>query len=204
MAFGSTERTDRHADAWSDLDLLFVVDDEASWLGDLSWVESITQSWIRLVNESPMREIHVVQVLFAGGYDVDLIPVTRENLGVIRNPDVTAELFGHGFRIVFDRIGAFDGLTDANGGVPVAADSGVRPPSAKAFEGTVATFLYQTVWATKRLLRGERWRAHDDVDDYMRDRFLTMLEWHALSLGVDDIFPESRKLEAMDPVARCS
>ena len=199
VAFGSTERTDRPADPWSDLDLLFVVDDEAAWLGDLSWVEAIGQSWIRLVNEAPIPEVHVVQVLFAGGYDVDLIPVTRENLAVLGNPDVTSELFGHGFRVVFDRIGAFDGLTDANSGVPVTTDSGVRPPSAKAFEETVATFLYQTVWATKRLLRGERWRAHDDVDDYMRDRLLTMLEWHALSLGVEGVFPESRKLEAWIP-----
>ena len=199
VAFGSTERTDRPADPWSDLDLLFVVDDEASWLGDLSWVEAIGPSWIRLVNESPIPEIHVVQVLFAGGYDVDLIPVNREIVAVIRNPDDTADLFGHGFRVVFDRIGAFDGLTDANGGLPFATDSGVRPPSTEAFEGIVATFLYQTVWATKRLLRGERWRAHDDVDDYMRDRFLTMLEWHALSLGVDGVFPESRRLEAWIP-----
>jgi aminoglycoside 6-adenylyltransferase len=199
VAFGSTERTDRPADAWSDLDLLFVVDDEASWLGDLGWVEAITSSWIGLVNEAPIPDVHVVQVLFTGGYDVDLIPITRKHLAVIRNPDVAAELFGHGFRVVFDRIGAFDGLTEADGGVPAVTDSGVRPPSAKAFEEVVATFLYQTVWATKRLLRGERWRAHDDVDDYMRDRLLTMLEWHALSLGVDGVFPESRKLEAWIP-----
>lgn len=199
VAFGSTERADRPADRWSDLDLLFVVDDESSWLGDLTWVESIGPSWIRLVNESPLPGIHVVQVLFAGGYDADLIPVSRESIAVIRNRDVTAELFGHGFRVVSDRLGAFDGLTDANGRLPIATDSGVRPPTAEAFDGVVATFLYQTVWATKRLLRGERWRAHDDVEDYMRDRFLTMLEWHALSLGVDGVFPESRRLEAWIP-----
>lgn len=199
VAFGSTERTDRPADPWSDLDLLFVVDDEASWLDDLGWVDAIGQSWIRLVNEAPIPGVHVVQVLFAGGYDVDLIPVARAQLAVITNPDIGAELFGHGFRIVFDRIGAFHGLTGAYGGVPGATDSGVRPPTAQAFDSTVAIFLYQTVWATKRLLRGERWRAHDDVDDYMRDRLLTMVEWHALSRGVQGVFPESRKLEAWIP-----
>jgi aminoglycoside 6-adenylyltransferase len=199
VAFGSTERTDRHADAWSDLDLLFVVDDEVAWLDDLSWVDAIGQSWIRLVNASPLPDIRVVQVLFAGGYDVDLIPVDRELLGVLEIPDVAAELFGHGSRVVVDRIGAFDALMDATGSFPVTAGSGVRPPTAEAFAETVAIFLYQTVWATKRLLRGERWRAHDDVDDYMRDRLLTMVEWHALALDIEGVFPESRKLEMWIP-----
>jgi aminoglycoside 6-adenylyltransferase len=40
-AFGSTQRTDRPADDWSDLDLLLVVDQVDSWLADTSWVEEI-------------------------------------------------------------------------------------------------------------------------------------------------------------------
>jgi aminoglycoside 6-adenylyltransferase len=199
VAFGSTERTDRPADAWSDLDLLFVVGDRAAWLDDLSWTDAIGRSWLRLVNEAPVPGIRVVQVLFAGGYDADLIPVDRELLAAFEVPEVAAEVFGHGARVVVDRIDAFGALTKGTGTFPVTADSGVRPPSGEDFTTTVATFLYQTVWATKRLLRGERWRAHDDVDDYMRDRLLTMLEWHALARGVVGVFPESRKLEAWTP-----
>lgn len=199
VAFGSTERTDRPADAWSDLDLLFVVDDEATWLHDLDWVDAIGPSWLRLVSESPLPGVHVVQVLFAGGYDVDLVPVDRERLVSLTHPDTAAEMFGHGARVVVDRVAAFAELMDPTGTLPVAIGSGVRPPTATTYAATVTTFLYQTVWATKRLLRGERWRAHDDVDDYMRDRFLTMLEWHAMSLGVTGVFPESRKLEVWIP-----
>lgn len=199
VAFGSTERTDRPADAWSDLDLLFVVGDRAPWLDDLGWIDAIGRSWLRLVNEAPVPGVRVVQVLFAGGYDVDLIPVDRELLAAFEVPDVAAEVFGHGARVVVDRIEAFGRLTNGTGTFPVETGSGVRPPRSDEFAKTVATFLYQTVWATKRLLRGERWRAHDDVDDYMRDRFLTMLEWHAVARGVVGVFPESRKLEVWTP-----
>lgn len=199
VAFGSTERTDRPADAWSDLDLLFVVGDRAAWLDDLSWTDAIGLSWLRLVNEAPVPNIRVVQVLFAGGYDVDLIPVDRELLAAFEVPEVAAEVFGHGARVVVDRIDAFGSLTNGTGIFPVTTAAGVQPPSSDQFARTVNTFLYQTVWATKRLLRGERWRAHDDVDDYMRDRLLTMLEWHALARGVLGVFPESRKLEVWTP-----
>ena len=200
VAFGSTERTDRRADAWSDLDLLFVVDDRTTWLADLAWVDQIGPSWIRLVNDAPLPDVRVVQVLFAGGYDADLIPIDRTLLEVFEDPEVASEVFGHGASVVVDRSGVFDALTDGIGAFPPATATAVLPPTPDEFERTVADFLYQTVWATKRLLRGERWRAHDDVDDYMRDRMLRMLEWHALARGVDVVFPESRRLEQWVPL----
>ena len=199
FAFGSTERTDRPADAWSDLDLLFVVEEVTHWLDDLAWVDAIGPSWLRLVNEAPLPGIRVVQVLFAGGYDADLIPIDRQSLEVFEHPDVAAEVFGHGSRVLVDRIGAHDLFTNAPGDLQASVAPAVRPPRREEFEETVAIFLYQTVWATKRLRRGERWRAHDDVDDYMRDRLLRMIEWHALARGIEGVYPESRRLEHWVP-----
>ncbi len=199
VAFGSTERADRPADAWSDLDLLFVVEEVAPWLDDLDWVDAIAPSWLRLVNDAPLAGIRVVQVLFAGGYDADLIPIDRGSLEVFEQPDVATEVFGHGARVIVDRVGALDLFANASGGMPASAARAVRPPRREEFEETVAIFLYQTVWATKRLRRGERWRAHDDVDDYMRDRLLRMIEWHALARGIEGVYGESRRLEHWVP-----
>ena len=188
-AFGSTQRQDRPADDWSDLDLVFIVDDAARWLEDTAWVEEIAPTWVRLVSPAPIPGISVVQALFAGGYDADLIPLDRGALPIVLDPEVSREVFGAGVEVLFDRAGLLGGLSGA------ADPPGASPPTASAFDEVVSTFLYQTVWATKRLRRGELWRAHDDVDDYMRDRLLTMIEWHALVRGRDGIFPESRKLE---------
>lgn len=199
VAFGSTEREDRPADMWSDLDFLFVVEEVTPWLDDLAWVDAIHPSWLRFVSEAPIPGIQVVQVLFAGGYDADLIPVDRDALTALRVPGVAAEVFGHGARLVCDRVGAFDGLLDNEATIPATTLSAVRPPASAEFAHTVATFLYQTAWATKRLRRGERWRAHDDVDDYMRDLLLRMIEWHALARGQRGVYPESRRLEQWIP-----
>jgi aminoglycoside 6-adenylyltransferase len=199
VAFGSTEREDRPADAWSDLDLLFVVEDVTPWLDDLSWVDAIGPSWLRVVNEAPIPGIQVVQVLFAGGYDADLIPVDRNGLTALRIPKVAGEIFGHGARLVCDRVAAFDGLLDDTAAFPATTPSAIQPPTREEFAHAVSTFLYQTVWATKRLRRGERWRAHDDVDDYMRDLLLRMIEWHAMARGQEGVYPESRRLEQWIP-----
>jgi aminoglycoside 6-adenylyltransferase len=188
VAFGSTERTDRPADAWSDLDLLIVVDDAEPWFADLAWVDGIGPSWVRLVTPAPIPGIDVVQVVFAGGYDADLIPVDHRGLASLADPDVAAEVFGHGARIVFDRTAVVPPL-------PATAGPSVTGPTSASFAQVVSTWSFQMVWATKRVRRGELWRAHDDIDDYMRDRLLTMLEWHALARGVPDVYPESRRIE---------
>ena len=199
VAIGSTERVDRPHDAWADLDLLFVVDDPNAWSADLRWVEAIGPSWIRLVNASPLPGIQVVQVMFAGGYDADLIPISPDQVAVFETPEVASEVFGHGATVLIDRSGAFSNLIDATGAFPTATIQPVGPPTSAEFERTVNVFLYQAVWATKRLRRGERWRAHDDVDDYMRDLMLRMIEWHALARRVDGVMPESRQLERWAP-----
>src|SRR5262245_41359463 len=144
VAFGSTERTDRPADAWSDLDLLLVVDDAAPWLEDLGWVDEIGPWWLRFVHDAPVPGLSVVHVLVAGGYDVDLIPLDAERVDVIRDPQVAAEVFGHGARVLVDHDGALIELTGNDGDFQVEAGTGVRPPTSDAFDQTVSTFLYQT------------------------------------------------------------
>lgn len=193
VAFGSTERADRPADEWSDLDIALLVDDPAAWLGDLGWVDAIAPVWVRLVFPAPIPGFAVVQVLFAGGYDIDIIPFGRDQLATLRDPDVAPVVFGGGARVLVDREASLGWVSGVGNPPPPAA------PTREAFDHVVAVFLHQTAWATKRLRRGELWRAHDDVDDFMRDRLLTMLEWHALARGVPGVAPESRRLERWLP-----
>lgn len=193
VAFGSTERVDRPADEWSDIDLAFLVDDPDAWTEDLRWVDEIAPTWLRLVFPAPVPGLHVVQVLFVGGYDADLVPLGSEQLLALRDPAVAEEVFGAGARVVVDHVGALSWVTEVGDPAPVAA------PSREAFDHVVSVFLHQTVWAVKRLRRGELWRAHDDIDDFMRDRLRTMLEWHALARGSGDVSPDGRRLERWLP-----
>lgn len=193
VGFGSTERADRPADEWSDIDIALLVENPAEWVRDLGWVDAIAPAWVRLVFPAPIPGFEVVQVLFAGGYDADIIPFARDQIAALREPGIAAGVFGGGARVIVDREGALGWVSDVGDPPPPAA------PTREAFDHVVAVFLHQTVWATKRLRRGELWRAHDDVDDFMRDRLLTMLEWHAIARGVAGVAPESRRLERWLP-----
>ena len=194
LAFGSTERSDRPADDWSDLDLVLLVADAGPWLADLSWTDEIGASWLRFVHRAPIPGVDVVQVLFAGGYDVDLVPMDATGLAVLGDPAVAGEVMGPGARVLRDDDGRLE--TVAAGAAPPAA---TRLPDRAAWDHVTATFLYQAAWATKRLRRGERWRAWDDTAGYMRARLLRMLEWLAVARGVPGVFPEARKQETWLP-----
>ena len=55
----------------------------SAWLADLGWVDAIGPSWLRFVHEAPIPGLQVVQVLFEGGYDADLIPVVLGTQGEV-------------------------------------------------------------------------------------------------------------------------
>jgi aminoglycoside 6-adenylyltransferase len=190
LAFGSTERADRPADAWSDLDLVFLVEDLGPWHTDLSWTDAIGPSWLRFLHDAPIPGIRVAQVLFDGGYDVDLVPIDAAGLAVLADPAVAGAVIGPGARVVRDEDGRLGAVAAA-----AVASPGVEPPEPAMFEHDVATFLYQVAWATKRLRRGERWRAWDDTAGYLRVRLLRMLEWQALARAVPGVFPDARRIE---------
>ena len=129
LAFGSTERSDRPADAWSDLDLVLLVPDAAAWRADLSWTDEIGPSWLRFVHPAPIPGVDVVQVLFAGGYDVDLVPIDAAGLEVLRDPAVAGEVMGPGARVLRDDDGRL-------GPVAAGAAAPSPPPSPIARRGS--------------------------------------------------------------------
>lgn len=197
LLFGSTERTDRPADEWSDLDVLIVADDDGT-IEDAVWPAQLGQVWISLVHDAPIPGIRVRQVLYAPGHDVDWVPVTWAMLE--RIPDEAwDDIAGAGARVIKDPSGRLAAAV-ARGRVGGQA---AAPPTEAAFTWMVDDFLYQTVWAVKRLLRGELWRAKDDVDHYLKQHLLTMLAWHALALDPDAmVHPEGRRLDRWaDPTA---
>jgi aminoglycoside 6-adenylyltransferase len=195
--FGATERRDRPADEWSDLDVLLVVPDPTEVVEDGAWPLEIGPAWISLVHDAPLPGIRVRQVLYEPGHDVDWVPVSWSDVDALSS-DELAEVFGHGLRILRDPQGRLARALHA-----VGSNAGPSLPSEASFAWVVDDFLYQVVWAVKRLRRGELWRAKDDVDGYLKRHLLTMLTWHALARDpATTVFPEGRRLDAwVDPVA---
>jgi aminoglycoside 6-adenylyltransferase len=188
--FGSTERSDRPADDWSDLDVLLVVDDPIAVAVDADWPAAVGEPWISLVHDAPIPGVQVRQVLYAPGHDVDWVSVSWP---VLASLDVAAleEIAGQGTRIVRDPDGRLESILPRS-----ASDRAGLPPADRAtVEWTIDDLLYQCVWTVKRLRRGELWRAKDDVDRYLKAHLLTLLGWQALARDPHAVvFPEGRAM----------
>ena len=171
---GSRARRDRPADRWSDLDLLLFVPKPADFVEDTDWLESLRPVWVTLDHDAPIPGIRVRQVVFEGGLDVDFIPLEAGSFDVlVENPDLRDEL-AKGFLPLVDKDGEFAGS-------PLPAPPATMPLALEEHDygWAVDDFLFQVVWTTKHLRRGELWLAKDDVDGYMKGTLLRMIEWHA-------------------------
>jgi aminoglycoside 6-adenylyltransferase len=190
--FGSLRRADRPGDDWSDVDAMIVVNSLEPWVGeaDAAWVQEIGPAWINFPHPSPIPGVEVRQVIFDGGYDSDLVVVDREKLKIVtEDPETARMVFGHGYTVAFDQDHIFDTLPQPSSVADVAL------PGRDEFHFTVATSLYQLVWATKHFRRGEYWRACDDLDCYLKERLLKLLAWRAVVAGTPDVFPGGRQIE---------
>jgi aminoglycoside 6-adenylyltransferase len=172
--FGSTEHAQHPADDWSDLDVLLVVRDPAAVIEDDAWPAGVGEAWISLVHEAPIPGVQVRQVVYAPGHDVDWIVVDRATVEGIP-PEAWDEVAGNGSRVVVDRDGWLQRQV-----ARARPTVGLPTPDEATFTWTVDDFLYQVVWTTKRLCRGELWRAKDDIDRYEKAHLLTVIGWQAM------------------------
>lgn len=181
---GSRARADRPADEWSDLDLLMIVTDPARFLDQTDWLESIGTPWLTFLETTATRSGMERRVLFEGGLDVDFVPVPQEQVRWIAQHGLPADVAGvvrRGIRFVVDK----DGFAMVLGQAPRTA-APPRPPDEHEFREVIHDFLYHAVWTAKKLRRGEVWTATLCLDGYMKQKLLTMLEWHARAINGPD------------------
>jgi aminoglycoside 6-adenylyltransferase len=185
VLLGSRAREQHPADEWSDTDLLVIVDDPDAFLADAGWPAHFGPVAITFLEQTGhgRRER---RVLFADGTDLDLVPVSVDEIR--RGPDgmVGLDVLGRGFRVLFDREGILSSLPEWVASRPRGDD---WPPQLVAFENLVADFWYHAVWTARKLRRGERWVALACLDGYMKARLLAVLEWQARSRDGGDADP---------------
>ena len=99
---------------------------------------------------------------------------------VLDTEPAAALVLGDGWRAIVDKDGELRGLRVPPRSAPA---SGIVSESEHLW--AISDFLYQAVWTTKHLRRGEIWLPKDDVDSYMKGRLLSMIEWHARARGRD-------------------
>lgn len=176
MVIGSRARTDHPADQWSDLDvLIFAIDPEP--YQNVEWLRHVGTSWLSFLEPTPDGSGYERRVLFAGGLDVDFIPIPVTELERMLTegfPPDLADMVSRGVRFLVDKEGFAARLEALNVEPP-----SYTPPTEDEFLNTVHDFWYHTVWTAKHLRRGELWWAKSGCDGYLKHLLHQMLTWHA-------------------------
>jgi aminoglycoside 6-adenylyltransferase len=180
VVVGSRVRTDRPADEWSDLDMVILSTERERYAGT-AWLDEIAPHWLELTHPGPLPGFPVRQVMFAGALDCDIIPMAAGGLqSVLDSEPAVALVLGDGWRAIVDKDGELGSLR-----VPMSSAPASGIVTESDYLWAISDFLYQAVWTTKHLRRGELWLPKDDVDSYMKGRLLSMIEWHARARGRD-------------------
>ncbi len=191
IVIGSQTRSSLPADRYSDLDVIMVTghpelylfaDERISRIGDIkiSFVEPTVGGGLER------------RMLLDGSLDVDLVVLSPEQFSGALDSHAADGIFARGCEVMFDRAGLTGRLK------AICAEACRRPPvSNEDFLNLTSDFWYHTVWAAKKICRGELWTAKMCVDSYLKDKLLTVTELYHLALHGEeyDVWHNGRMLE---------
>jgi len=173
LLVGSQARSETPADRWSDLDLIFVLDEPVRYTEDPSWVSEFGTPLVSFL-EATLDGHWERRVLYETGEDVDFVLFPAAAVDRIEESAGAAELLARGYRVLVDRIGLEDTLAR------LAASPGVPgTPTQRELTELAGDFWYHALWTAKKLRRGEVFTALECLDGYMMARLVTLLAWHA-------------------------
>jgi len=178
VIIGSRARTERPADDWSDLDLIFFTARSERYITSADWLNHLTPYWLTFLERTATGDGQERRVLFDGALDVDFVPVPVEAIPMLPQDHEVQSMVGRGVRVIMDKDGA---LTEVLRHMPLSTERlSSQPPDETTFLNLVSDFWYHTVWTAKKLRRGEWWTALGCVDSYLKWQcVLPMIEWHA-------------------------
>ena len=195
LLLGSRARSDRPADEWSDTDLILVLDDPDGFLADPAWPSRFGSVAITFLEET-MLSLRERRVLYADGTDLDVLPMTPEQMAHHLDDRHALLALGRGHRVLVDKIGVFAGLDDRIARAQTTAASRPGTPAPAEFSNLVNDFWYHAVWTARKLRRGEMWVALSCLDSHMKRLLLRVIEWRADLVGASaDHWFEGRFLE---------
>lgn len=197
VAIGSSTRSDVPADEYSDLDLIIATDDTAAWLyGNLpAELGDVKISFVEPTLGGGMER----RVLYDGWLDVDMIVFTSEQFLNAVNDGTANWVMNRGYAVLHDRIGAAKLLKQK-----ITLEILKPDFSEGEFQNLANNFYFHTVWAAKKLLRGELWSAKMCLDSYLKNLLLKVLEVHATTKNHADVWHGGRFLDRWADEETCA
>ena len=188
IAIGSTARGYSSSDEYSDIDLVLACESPDKWLyGDM--LKRLGEVKISFT-EPTLGGGTERRILFDGSLDVDLIVFTPERLSELICDKTACEVMNRGYAVLYDDMGITQ-LLDENVTVEVPAFY----ISEGEFINTANDFWFHTVWAAKKILRGELWVAKQCIDAYLKNHLLKITELYEHALHNKDVWHCGRFFE---------
>jgi aminoglycoside 6-adenylyltransferase len=177
IIIGSRARTEHPADEYSDIDVVLLVDDIELFIQSDEWLNRLGKFHVSF-NEYTVANGKERRVIFDNAFDADFIFLQANDIDRIEKDNDLKAIISRSYRILFDKIG-FDGVLRRM----VLPTGSYLPPSESIFINIVNNFWFHTIWAAKKLLRGELWVAKNCVDNYMKDILLKIIELYSYTVN---------------------
>ncbi|MGN0165520.1 MAG: aminoglycoside 6-adenylyltransferase [Lachnospiraceae bacterium] len=188
VLIGSSTRDVIKADEYSDLDVIIASDNTEKWLfGD--YPEKLGDVKISFV-EPTLGGGQERRVLFDGALDVDMIVFTPEQFESAIKEGVASFVMNRGYEVLYDSEN-FSVLLKEN----ISAQILHSDLSEAEFNNIVNDFFFHTVWASKKILRGELWSAKMCVDAYLKNNLLKIIEAYSSIKNNVDVWHDGRFLD---------
>ncbi|MGN0553685.1 MAG: aminoglycoside 6-adenylyltransferase [Oscillospiraceae bacterium] len=188
ITIGSSVRAYSAADEYSDIDIIISTSEPEKWLyGDMpSKLGEIMISFVEPTLGGGMER----RVLYNGSLDVDLIVFTPEQLQNAVMSGAAAEVMNRGYSVMYDSMGITKLIEEY-----VKPDTRHITMTESEFVNRTEDFWFHTVWAAKKILRGELWTAKMCIDAYLKNHLLSIMEFDRYLCDKTDIWHNGRFLE---------
>ena len=188
VLIGSSTRTEVQADEYSDLDVVLATERPEQWLyGDRPGrLGNVKISFV----EPTLGGGKERRMLYDGSLDVDLIVFTPDQFEKAIREGVASWVMNRGYEVLYDAK-AYASLLAEH------ISHELRPTdlSEPEFNNMVNDFCFHTVWAYKKILRGELWTAKMCIDAYLKSLLLKIIEMDSVSKHHVDVWHDGRFLD---------
>lgn len=165
---GSQARVSPPADEFSDVDLVLFVDQAEPYLRQDAWLRQFGEPLLTLVESKLHAGLEVRCVLFRDGLEVDFAILPAALAAAV--PREAEVVLRRGFRMLYGEIAVADVAAGGAEGLP---------PTQPQLDALSNDFWFHTLWAAKKLCRGELLFAKQVCDCYLTARLVDLARWRA-------------------------
>jgi len=176
---GSQVRESHKADAWSDMDIVIYAQNPKYYLENDNWIKDLGNvicsfAFITAGND-PER-----LTLFEGGWQVDFVIHSIENLQSIVLSKSIPNNFFRGVKVIIDKDNVSCNILPKKFHAPVN-----MPVTQEKFANTIQMFWFAAIYMAKQVLRNELWIVKMRDWD-LKILMLQIVEWHEQVLNGND------------------